>query len=448
MTSQLVEKHFAPSFSNPPVACRCSNVTIPEFLIYANMFSTHKDRTDDVRQFDMSEFARGWRVLLGSFIGIGAGASSLYFYSLGLFLKPLATEFEWSRGEVSLGPFTATLGAALFAAPTGMLIDRIGPLATIVGSMALLISGFAALGLATQGLTSFVLLMGLLGLSTVGTTSLPYSRLIVGQFDRIRGVALGVALSGPGVVGTFMPSLLAPFIAEQGWRAGYFSLAATGAIAIIPAIVLLRGARSAKSPQILREGSSGADVFATSRFQLVASMFLVGGTGSVGGMVHLAAMTTEMGADPHQVGLVAGAVGASAIGGRLISGFLLDHLPAKLVAAAVFLISSVGVSIAPFLGLTGAFFGAVLLGLSFGAEGCLLAYLISRLFPPVTIGRASGGAYALFLAGGAIGQGLLGWVYDYAQSYHASFLLASGCLASAGLMSLALREPSKGPQFA
>lgn len=39
------------------------------------------------------EFRRGWPVLLGSFIGIAAGVSSVWFYSLGLFLKPLQSSF-------------------------------------------------------------------------------------------------------------------------------------------------------------------------------------------------------------------------------------------------------------------------------------------------------------------------------------------------------------------
>jgi len=50
-----------------------------------------------------SELKRGWRVLAGSFLGIGAGVTSLYFYSLGVFIKPLAASFGWGRGEASLG---------------------------------------------------------------------------------------------------------------------------------------------------------------------------------------------------------------------------------------------------------------------------------------------------------------------------------------------------------
>ncbi len=374
-------------------------------------------------------------MLLGSFIGIAAGASSLYFYSLGLFLKPLADDFHWSRGEVSLGPFTATLGAALFAAPTGVIIDRFGALPTILGSMILLASGFAALGLATQSLFTFVLIIGFLGLSTVGTTSLPYSRLIVGRFERMRGAALGIALTSPGVVGAVMPNLLAPFIASHGWRAGYIALAVTAAIAIIPIALLLRNARDAGRPIDLELGPNSSTVFLTWRFLLLCTIFFVGSVGSVGAMVHLAAMASDMGATPRQIGLVASSVGVSAIAGRLIAGLCLDRFSARYVAAAFFLVSSVGVAGSAFWGLKGAYVGGWLLGLSFGAEGCLLAFLVSRHFPPGSFGRASGGIYALFLGGGAVGQALLGRLYDYSGSYDLAFSIAGGCLAVAGLLS-------------
>jgi hypothetical protein len=39
---------------------------------------------------DRGEFARGWPLVAAGLIGIAAGISSLYFYSLGIFLKPLA----------------------------------------------------------------------------------------------------------------------------------------------------------------------------------------------------------------------------------------------------------------------------------------------------------------------------------------------------------------------
>jgi MFS family permease len=82
------------------------------------------------------EFLRGWPVLLGAVTGIAAGLSSLYFYSLGVFIKPLASEFGWSRAEVSLGALVGTLAAAAFSPLAGRAADRFGslPIASGAGS--------------------------------------------------------------------------------------------------------------------------------------------------------------------------------------------------------------------------------------------------------------------------------------------------------------------------
>jgi len=58
---------------------------------------------DDKVSASNNEFEIGWRVLVGGFLGIGFGLSSLYFYSFGISIKPLAEGFGWSRGQGSFG---------------------------------------------------------------------------------------------------------------------------------------------------------------------------------------------------------------------------------------------------------------------------------------------------------------------------------------------------------
>ena len=381
----------------------------------------------------MNEFRRGWRVLLASFIGIGMGASSLYFYSLGLFLKPLAETFHWSRGEASLGPLVGTLGAALLAMPTGALVDRIGPVKTAIGSMALLAASLAALGFGTHGLASFLVLTALLALTGVGTTPLSYSRLIVGHFDRMRGLALGLVLISAGLVAMIMPVLLAPFLAEHGWRNGYFALAAAVVVAIVPIAVLMRGAEEALGDAQRRGANSTESVLKTARFRFLSFVFLLSAVGALGAVVHLPAMLGDAGAAPREMGLVTGSVGLGAIVGRVVAGLLLDRVPARLVTAGFFAVSAAGVCSLPFAGGL-ALLGALALGLSIGAEAALLAYLVSRLFLPTAFGRAYGAAYSFFLVGAAVGPLLVGVVFDRAGNYGSAFLLAGGCLFAASLL--------------
>lgn len=43
----------------------------------------------------------GWRVVAAAHLGVMVGFGSLVVYTFGIFLKPLTTEFHWSREEAS-----------------------------------------------------------------------------------------------------------------------------------------------------------------------------------------------------------------------------------------------------------------------------------------------------------------------------------------------------------
>ncbi len=382
----------------------------------------------------MSEFRRSWQLLLGSFIGIATGVSSLYFYSLGVFLKPVAAEFGWSRGAASLGPLVGTLGAAIAAAPTGRLMDRIGPVRTALVAMALLALSFAALGVMTKGLAAFLALSFFLSLITIGSTPLSYTRLIVGAFDRHRGIALGVTLAATGVGAALIPTLLSPYISVHGWRAGYMLLASVVVIAIPIVAVLLR---QHGEPQIARPALLPlSTVIEQPAFQLLGIVFLLAAIGVLGTVVHFPALLSDAGLSPQHAGTIVGSIGVSVIVGRGIAGLLLDRVPAAYVAASFFAVSAGGLLLLAVGGVQFALPGALVLGLSAGAEIDLVAFLVSRLFQPSVYGTAYGGIYALFLLGGALGPAIMGTLFDLTGSYRLPLLVASLCLAAAATLSL------------
>jgi MFS family permease len=60
-------------------------------------------------------------------------------------------------------------------------------------------------------------------------------------FDKQRGLALGIALSGAGVAATFGPTLISNAIAAFGWRGAYFAMAVfTLVVGAVIVIVLSR----------------------------------------------------------------------------------------------------------------------------------------------------------------------------------------------------------------
>jgi MFS family permease len=69
----------------------------------------------------------GWRVVLAACLGVMAGFGSLFVYTFSVFVKPLATQFSWTREEISAGFAIAAVTLGLSSPLLGRWIDRIGP---------------------------------------------------------------------------------------------------------------------------------------------------------------------------------------------------------------------------------------------------------------------------------------------------------------------------------
>jgi len=65
-----------------------------------------------------------WRVLMGSSLSLSFSIGTLLVYSFSLFVKPLASEFGWSRGDVSLAISLSNLAVSVAAPVQGLLSDR------------------------------------------------------------------------------------------------------------------------------------------------------------------------------------------------------------------------------------------------------------------------------------------------------------------------------------
>lgn len=374
------------------------------------------------------------RVVAGSFLGVATGVSSLYFYSLAVFLKPVAATFGWSRGEASLAPLIGTLCAAAGAPLAGWLVDRIGPLRTAIVAMVVLAAVLAALGVLTRSYGSFLALTAVLALFTVGSTGLAYSRLIVARFDRHRGLALGLTMMGTGVGATLVPGLLVPFVAAHGWRAGYLVLAGVVVAALLPIVGLLRGSDEGVRGRPARVPFSA--VVANPAFALLAGLFLLAAIGVFGTVVHFVAMLSDAGMSPAQAGRIAAVSGLAVLASRVVTGLALDRFPAGRVTAAILLVSAIGMALLAWGGMALAVPGALAIGAALGAEVDLLGYLTARHFAPAVYGAAYGAIYACFLVGGAIGPALTGYLFDLNSGYSVPLAVSAIFLVVAAVVAL------------
>src|SRR3954447_19385652 len=74
----------------------------------------------------------GWTVTLASSVGMFVSFASVVVYTFGIFLKPLANEFSWSREAISAAFGLAAIMVAVCSPVLGLLFDRLGPSRIIV----------------------------------------------------------------------------------------------------------------------------------------------------------------------------------------------------------------------------------------------------------------------------------------------------------------------------
>jgi len=153
----------------------------------------------------------GWRVVAAAFLVLFTAYGAQY--SFGVFFAALLDEFGWSRAGLA-GVFSLYAAAySVFAFPAGRLTDRWGPRAVITVGGVFLGVALAAMAGVTRLWQPYVL-YGLVAAIGMGTAYVPCSSTVVKWFARRRGLAVGLAGCGLGLlVAAFAPSFAVLVIA-------------------------------------------------------------------------------------------------------------------------------------------------------------------------------------------------------------------------------------------
>ncbi len=388
------------------------------------------------------EFARGSLVLFACFIGIGVSSVSLMGYSASAFILPLSEEFGWSRAQIGASAAISNLVLFLAAPFAGRLIDRHGLRGIATGSMLLYAAGVAGLSLMSGALWQFYALSAFITFVAIASTPLAFTRAVTAFFDHRRGLALGLALSSTGVAGILAPSLLAPFVADEGWRAGYRALTVVVLLAIPIVFLLVRDAPPPPKVGALAAQRAGLTLRQALRdptFWTLAAVFVLAAAAVNGLTVSFIPMLIEAGKTPAAAGALTALIGASVVVGRLTTGFLIDRLFAPRVAAAVFALAALALLIFWSAGPAVAALAAVGLGLALGAEVDLIGYLTSRYFGLSNYAAVFGAQYSLFLLGAGLSPVAAGAVFDLTGGYGPAVIAGAALLTLAALTCLRLR---------
>jgi len=175
-------------------------------------------------------------------VGIVFTLSGLAFGVLGsisVFLKPLATEFLWTRAETSLGYTAIALSSALFGVAWGFVADRFGT--RWFGVIAAVVMAASLFMLSKQTsivhFYAFYFIYGAFGNALVGS---PLFANVAYWFRQQPGLAIGITAAGGAFGQGVVPYLAGIMIESSGWREAYMYMACGYLLIALPLGLLIR----------------------------------------------------------------------------------------------------------------------------------------------------------------------------------------------------------------
>lgn len=383
---------------------------------------------------------------MAAFVGVMVSFAAIMPYTFSLFIEPLAKAFGWHREAISSAFGIAAITVAVFSPGIGMLLDRLPPRRIILPSILVFAAAYASLSLLTPNISRFYLTYFVLGVVGNGTAQLAYTRAVLTWFQKHRGLALALVLTGSGTGSIVIPLFIQGVIQHYDWRRGYLAL---GCIALlgIPLTALLVRNRPISVSQTDHHFQSGVSIGSALRssiFWIFAVMIMLEAFGSNGVISHLAALLTERGISAQSAAFALSIMGATGILGRLTTGLLLDRYFAPYIAALMLGVAGLGIFMLTNTATAAvALAGTALMGYGLGSEADVVPYLIARYFGRKHFAALYGLTWTAYAVGGATGPIVVGHFYDRAGTYQPGMIIALAltCVIGAALSLLLPRYP-------
>lgn len=360
----------------------------------------------------------GWVVVAMSFLANLVGFGLVYAY--GVFFKPLASEFGWSR-SVTAGAFSFyAIVHNILAFFAGRLVDKFGlkPVLTIGGFCLGLSMIFMSRITSIWEIYFFCGIIFSIGIAGEFT---PVMATVSRWFKAKRGFATGLTASGLGAGSVVFSPLCAYLISSFGWRQAYVIIGIISWAIFIPIVIFIKDApREIHRGELeSTEGLSFHEAIRTRTFWAYgfSLMFICVPIYAI--HIHIVPLCTDFGLPLVTAGILAGVIGVGGIIGRISAGFLSDIYGRKRILVGAFIFEGIIVAWLLFCKEMWMFFlFGILFGLSSG--GCLG---IVTAFPADYFGyRATGSilGFAVIMAGVgvAIGPYLGGYIFDATKSYN------------------------------
>ncbi len=394
-------------------------------------------------------------VLASSAIWITWGTSTTF----GVFLKPLLTEFGWTRAATAGARSLASAVTGLAGIVTGGLTDRFGPRKVI-----LVFGSFIGIGYLlmprVSNLWEYYAVYGVIIGIGFSTVTIPTMTTIARWFVKRRGLMTGIVQAGSGVGGMILSPLVGWLILTQDWR---FAFSVLGIITLV--IVFTAGWALQRDPAQMGQLPWGAEetpgqkeknpgpeglratgfslrqAISTRQFWMLCVMFFAFGLARQTTLTHIAAHVTDLGFSLTTGANMLAVIAGAAIVGRIGTGQLSDNIGCRraymvsysLIAAALLWLL---VADKPWM----LYLFATAFGFSWGSLAVVRMPMLAEVFGIGSLGAILGAAEVGTAIGAVIGPFFAGWLFDLTSKYTATFA-ATAAVAGIALIMATLLKP-------
>lgn len=397
-----------------------------------------------------AEWRRYWT--LPAAAAIGFSTIALQSYGLGPFVTHIEAEFGWSRSDVMLGLSISNFVGVFLNILVGMIVDRFGPRRVALTGLVVKTGAFALLGTATGYMFNWLFLWFLVALGIVLVQATVWTAAVATRFDRHRGSAFAVTLSGSGVTAMLAPIIATWLIIDYGWRVGFIGVGLVWMLVTFPvAWLFFRDARSERQARpdeaavapvepvgmTLREG------LRTRAFAQLAISFVAFSFYNMTMAANLVPLLMETGRDQPAAAEIAAVMGIVGIIARLSVGFLLDRYPGNIIGGVSQMLPVIGCALllSDLPGVWPLIAAMVAFGIATGAEMDVTIYLATRHFGLKSFAALFGAVITCGAMAAAAGPVVAGELHDIMGNYDGLLYLVIIVMSIGALAIGTMRRP-------
>ena len=406
------------------------------------------------------KFFYGWIIVIAA----GCVILTMYgtLFTFGVFFKPVLTEFGWTRAMTS-GAFSLCIFThGVLSIVIGRLTDKYSPRIVVTACGLSLGIGYLLMSQISSTWELYLFYGILIGMG-MGGAWIPQVSTVARWFEKRRGLATGIAVSGEGIGILILAPMARWLISAYGWRTSYIVVGIIALALIISAAQFLRHrpekmgllpyGRVANTTEInpakyhkssVAQDFSLIEAVKGQQFWMILGVFFFFEFSILSIMNHIDIHATDIGISVTTAANILATIGGTSILGRLALGVLADRAGSKraiITGFAILAVALLWLQLARVEWMLYLF--AAIFGFAFGGLLVQIPLIIAESFGLTSHGAIMGVTSFGIIIGATLGPVVVGHIFDITSSYQLGFLSCAAASIISFMLALLLRPALK-----